>query len=213
MTEFYDLDHDVSLLDRARGEALRANNRLGIYQDERGSAAGETGRRGDERGSAAGLVGAAAAATDHGDPSEALSGLSLSANRLSHIMQQVSDHLQEMMLLATGEEGGDRRMTPTCGKFMSELQKFYPDADEIADGLQCPICMAAYEEKDHIFELPCTHTFHPECATPWLAKHNTCPVCRHALPTSDSKTRDNATTRSTEAREADIAGLHDSMFG
>ena len=72
-----DLDHDVSLLDRARGEALRANNRLGIYQDERGSAAGETGRRGDERGSAAGLVGAAAAATDHGDPSEALSGLSL----------------------------------------------------------------------------------------------------------------------------------------
>ena len=38
-------------------------------------------------------------------------------------------------------------------------------------------------------------------------------VCRHALPTSDSKTRDNATTRSTEAREADIAGLHDSMFG
>ena len=58
-----DLDHDVSLLDRARGEALRANNnRIGIYQGERGSAAGPAA--GPDR------------ADRDADPAEALSGLS-----------------------------------------------------------------------------------------------------------------------------------------
>ena len=37
-------------------------------------------------------------------------------------------------------------------------------------------------------------------------------VCRHELPTDNEKQQEGA-GRSTEAREADIADLHDSMFG
>ncbi|KAI3912880.1 hypothetical protein MKW98_012822 [Papaver atlanticum] len=50
---------------------------------------------------------------------------------------------------------------------------------------ECAVCNENLVIDDKMQELPCKHLFHPLCLMPWLDKHNSCPVCRHELPTDN----------------------------
>ena len=49
----------------------------------------------------------------------------------------------------------------------------------------CAICLEEFEDGEEVTVMPCSrgHEFHPGCITEWLGQSNTCPLCRHALPT------------------------------
>ncbi|EFN59040.1 hypothetical protein CHLNCDRAFT_15464, partial [Chlorella variabilis] len=44
-----------------------------------------------------------------------------------------------------------------------------------------------FSEGDEVQVMPCCHSFHPPCLAPWLQTNNSCPTCRHELPTDDQK--------------------------
>lgn len=50
---------------------------------------------------------------------------------------------------------------------------------------ECAICKEEMGEGREACELPCRHLFHWACVLRWLEKRNTCPCCRHRLPTDD----------------------------
>lgn len=52
---------------------------------------------------------------------------------------------------------------------------------------QCAVCKDGIEAGEAARRLPCAHLYHGACILPWLAIRNTCPLCRHELPTDDAE--------------------------
>ncbi|CAL9105941.1 unnamed protein product, partial [Musa textilis] len=55
--------------------------------------------------------------------------------------------------------------------------------DHIGKDCHCAICMDAFELGTVAREMPCKHIYHQDCILPWLSLRNSCPVCRHEMPT------------------------------
>mmetsp|Transcript_123784 Transcript_123784/g.396187 ORF Transcript_123784/g.396187 Transcript_123784/m.396187 type:complete len:286 (+) Transcript_123784:993-1850(+) len=45
----------------------------------------------------------------------------------------------------------------------------------------CVICLSEIEVGERVAHLPCSHIFHSECVTEWLASHGSCPLRCHGF--------------------------------
>jgi hypothetical protein len=75
---------------------------------------------------------------------------------------------------------------------------------ELGPGVQCAVCRCELAEGDDVQLLPCSdsHAFHAPCLAPWLAEHNSCPVCRHELPTDDWRYEERKERAQADAEDA-----------
>ncbi|KAG6472718.1 E3 ubiquitin-protein ligase RING1-like [Zingiber officinale] len=67
---------------------------------------------------------------------------------------------------------------------------------------QCAVCWDAFEAGGVAKQMPCKHIYHKDCIFPWLALHNSCPVCRFQLPAMEENSTASATGDSVGSRRS-----------
>lgn len=140
---------------------------------------------------------------------------------------QQPDHLLHMarLLLDTGLAaewdleynrvfGGDGKVPPASKEVVNNLCTSVITAAEAAHNMKCLVCLGLMDEGDEVKQLPCSHRFHTDCILPWLKKVNSCPLCRHELPTDDPEYENFKKNKArAKQRKIDLDSLHNSMFG
>ncbi|KAG8513441.1 E3 ubiquitin-protein ligase RNF181 [Galemys pyrenaicus] len=68
-------------------------------------------------------------------------------------------------------------------------------------------------EEETAIEMPCHHLFHSNCILPWLSKTNSCPLCRHELPTDDDTYEEHRRDKARKLQQKHrLENLHGAMY-
>ncbi|KAK4362329.1 hypothetical protein RND71_017570 [Anisodus tanguticus] len=106
-----------------------------------------------------------------------------------HIDQDDYNYTAEYELLfgqfAEGENGLVGR-PPASKTVVRDLPTVAVSKEDLEkNDATCAICKDEMNLGEKARQLPCAHRYHGDCILPWLGIRNTCPVCRHELPTDD----------------------------
>ncbi|XP_058115035.1 uncharacterized protein LOC131258027 [Magnolia sinica] len=75
---------------------------------------------------------------------------------------------------------------PAAKSFIENLPSVVLTKEDVENNNAiCAVCKDGISVEEQVKQLPCSHHYHKDCILPWLKIRNTCPVCRHELPTDD----------------------------
>lgn len=92
------------------------------------------------------------------------------------------------MLFGQFADNGDSGLSrpPASKKAVESLPSVIMTLEHVENNnTLCAVCKDEIGVGEKAKQLPCTHHYHEDCILPWLCIRNTCPVCRHELPTDD----------------------------
>lgn len=74
---------------------------------------------------------------------------------------------------------------PTSESFVNSLPRVIINENQKKSNelVPCAVCKDPMLLGSEAIQLPCFHLYHPCCILPWLARRNSCPLCRYELPT------------------------------
>ncbi|GAX82812.1 hypothetical protein CEUSTIGMA_g10238.t1 [Chlamydomonas eustigma] len=111
------------------------------------------------------------------------------AEAIGRELDSVLESLSRTAALRAGQQGTDSaKRPPASKKVVSNLPLIEVTGEKLTEWgpeCMCAVCTCEVALGEMIVELPCKHKYHRACVTPWLQKHNSCPVCRKELPTDD----------------------------
>jgi hypothetical protein len=87
---------------------------------------------------------------------------------------------QRMLVLAMGESLANAHSAPVVPppkpvRPISHMVSW----EEVQDQKECSVCLNRFQyQEDGVVEIGCGHIFHAACLGPWIADHDTCPMCR-----------------------------------
>lgn len=101
------------------------------------------------------------------------------------------------------ENNGIGRMEhPPASKAAIESMPVVEIGEEhLGSELHCAVCKEAFEFGIEAREMPCKHLYHDDCILPWLNIRNSCPVCRHELPSDVNNNNNNGSGNVSETSE------------
>ncbi|CAA6669392.1 unnamed protein product [Spirodela intermedia] len=92
--------------------------------------------------------------------------------------------LDQLALIEINGVGGRGYDNPPASKAAVEsMPTVEIEEDHVGTDSHCAICKEAFELGAEAREMPCKHIYHQDCILPWLSIRNSCPVCRHEMPT------------------------------
>ncbi|KAF8729590.1 hypothetical protein HU200_017535 [Digitaria exilis] len=108
----------------------------------------------------------------------------LDAGVETYFLDDADDLLFGQLAAAGADHGGGP--PGKCGRAAAKaVVEALPTVVVHAADAQCAVCKDGVEAGERARRLPCAHLYHDGCILPWLAMRNTCPLCRHELPTDD----------------------------
>lgn len=95
----------------------------------------------------------------------------------------------DQLIQHLAENDPNRHGAPPASKSAVEAMPTINISEEHlgTDAAHCAVCKDAFELGTEARQMPCKHIYHSDCILPWLAQHNSCPVCRYEMPTDDSE--------------------------